>query len=71
MPGLADICGVCKKKYPFSLPRCTMCHKAVCSTCGSRVGGAAFCSRACGHSFFYGGAAEIEDEEDGEPSEDE
>ena len=72
MPGLADICGVCKQKYPFSLPRCAMCRKPVCSSCGSRVGGAAFCSKACSHSFFYGGAADIEDLEEGdEPAEDE
>ncbi len=67
MPGLADTCGVCKKKFPFSLPRCTMCHKAVCSSCGTRVGGASFCSRECGHSFFYGAESDVEDREEGAP----
>lgn len=71
MPGLADTCGVCNQKYPFSLPRCTMCRKAVCSNCGSRVGGAAFCSRACGHSFFYGSASDVEDQDAEESAEDE
>jgi hypothetical protein len=67
MPGLVDNCGVCKKKFPFSLPRCTMCRKAVCSSCGTRVGGGAFCSRECGHSFFYGAESDVEDREEGEP----
>ena len=71
MPGLADICGVCKQKYAFSLPRCTMCHKPVCTNCGNRTGGAAFCSKACSHSFFYGGDADIDDLDAEESAEDE
>lgn len=71
MPGLADICGVCKQKYPFSLPRSTMCRRAVCSSFGSRVGGATFCSRACGPSFFYGSAVDVGDPDAEESAEDE
>jgi hypothetical protein len=71
MPGLIDICGVCQQEFLFSLPRCAMCRRAVCSSCGIRVGGAAFCSKACGHSFFYGGELDTEDREEGEFSEDE
>lgn len=71
MPGLADICGVCKQKYPFSLPRCTMCRRSFCSSCGTRVGGATFCSKACGQSFFYGGGTDVEDREEGDLPEDE
>jgi hypothetical protein len=71
MPALVDKCGVCKQDFPFSLPRCSMCRKAMCSSCGTRVGGARFCSRSCGHSFFYGGESDVEDRDEGEKSEDE
>ena len=63
MPGLSDACGICRQKFPFSLPRCAMCRKAVCSSCGVRVGGARFCSKACGHAFFYGSSADVDDPE--------
>jgi hypothetical protein len=62
-PGLTDSCGICRQKYPFSLPRCAMCRKVFCSNCGVRVGGARFCSKACGHAFFYGSSADVDDPE--------
>lgn len=64
MPGLVDTCGVCKEVFSFSLPRCSMCRKTMCSSCVVRVGGCSFCSRECGHSFFYGGASDVEDGEE-------
>lgn len=70
MPGLSDACAVCRQKFPFSLPRCSMCHKAVCGSCGTRMGGTRFCSKACGHSFFYGGSPDV-DESDREEEDDE
>jgi hypothetical protein len=62
MPGLADICRVCGNTYPYSLPRCGFCRRAVCGNCGNRIGGAVFCGKTCSHSFFYGGEEDIEEE---------
>jgi hypothetical protein len=65
MPGLTDVCAVCKREFLFSLPRCGFCHRAACTDCSSRMAGAIFCSRLCAHSFFYGGEEDIdEDTED-------
>jgi hypothetical protein len=65
MPGLADACGVCKREFQFSLPRCGFCHRTVCGDCASRTAGAIFCSRLCAHSFFYGGEEDVEEEREG------
>jgi len=61
MPGLSDRCGVCAREFQFSLSRCAFCHKAFCSDCSFRVGGSAFCSKQCGHAFFYGSDEEVEE----------
>jgi hypothetical protein len=61
MPGLSDSCGICRRKFPFGLPRCSMCRKPVCNSCGVRVGGAYFCSKTCGHTFFYGSSSDPEE----------
>jgi hypothetical protein len=71
MPGLSDKCGVCGNTFHFSLPRCGFCHRAVCATCASRVGGNVFCSRACGHNFFYGGEEDVDENNSAEDVEDE
>ncbi|HEY7370207.1 MAG TPA: hypothetical protein VIA29_09990 [Thermoanaerobaculia bacterium] len=70
MPGLADRCMLCRREFPFSLPRCNMCRKAVCSSCNFRIGGSLFCSKECGHAFFYGGQEDVEDGR-GDPDADE
>ena len=61
MPGLSDKCGVCGTSFLFSLPRCGFCHKKVCAACNVRVGGSNFCTKACGHNFFFGGEEDVED----------
>jgi hypothetical protein len=71
MPGLADQCGVCQEKFAFSLPRCPICHRAVCDSCSFRMGGSVFCSRTCGHAFFYGGDEEIQEGDASETDDDE
>ena len=71
MPGLADRCAVCRREFPFSLGRCGFCHKVVCGDCSTRAGGNLFCSRECGHAFFYGGEEDVEDPAGGEVAEDE
>jgi hypothetical protein len=47
-----------------------MCRKAVCSSCNFRIGGSLFCSKECGHAFFYGGQEDVEDGR-GDPDADE
>ena len=61
MPGLTDKCGVCLKKFLFSLPRCGFCKKPVCAECAVRTGGGVFCGKACGHTFFYGADEDVEE----------
>ena len=71
MPGLSDKCGVCGSAFLFSLPRCGFCHRAVCANCVSRVGGSVFCSKACGHNFFYGAEEDVDEDKSAEDVEDE
>ncbi len=70
MPGPSERCGVCGQEFPFNIPRCGFCRKAVCTSCLLRVGGSVFCGRACGETFFYGGGDEEGEEKDGEEPED-
>ena len=62
MPGLADTCNICRRAFLFSLPRCGTCRKPVCLDCGTRTGGAVFCSKTCSHTFFYGAEEDIEED---------
>ncbi|MEX0878153.1 MAG: hypothetical protein WEB59_13310 [Thermoanaerobaculia bacterium] len=71
MAGLSDNCGKCNVEFPYALPRCPMCHKSVCDTCATRMGGNTFCGTDCAHSFFFGSEDEIDESdapkyEDGE-----
>jgi hypothetical protein len=63
MPGLADLCGVCHQEFPYSLPRCPICHRAVCESCAFRMGGSVFCTRTCAHAFFYGADEDVREGE--------
>ena len=60
-----DICEVCGQKFSFGLPRCTICRKRFCDSCGVRRGGALFCGNLCAHAFYFG-----DSDEDTETSED-
>ncbi len=64
MAGLADHCGPCGQEFPYALPICPMCRKAVCDRCAVRMGGNTFCGTPCAHAFFFGGQEDIEDESD-------
>ena len=71
MSGLSDNCGSCNQEFPYSLPRCPICHKSVCEDCAVRRGGSAFCGTNCAHAFFSGGEDDVLDSdvpkfEDGE-----
>jgi hypothetical protein len=63
MPELADNCGKCGLEFPYSLPRCPICHKSVCDSCMVRMGGSTFCGTDCSHAFFFGDADEIDESE--------
>lgn len=69
MAGLSDRCAFCGVDFPYGLSRCSLCRKSVCGSCMVRVGGSVFCSRQCGHAFFYGSEEdEIENmEKQGDP----
>jgi hypothetical protein len=70
MPGLADICGACKKSFPFGLPRCLTCHKPVCADCVVRMAGSVFCGRVCAHAFFFGGDEDADEGSSGRGDDD-
>ena len=63
MPGLADVCGICAREFPFSLQRCAVCRKAVCGDCVVRMSRGVFCGHICAHAFFYGGDEDVEEGE--------
>ena len=69
--GLSDNCAKCDQEFPYSLPRCPMCRKAVCEACSTRMGGNTFCGTDCSHAFFFGTQDEVDEsgapvDEDGE-----
>jgi len=71
MAGLSDHCGRCDQEVAYALPRCPICHKAICDECAVRMGGASFCGADCAHAFFFGGDEEVDESrvsesEDGE-----
>lgn len=71
MAGLSDNCGRCNQEFQFALPRCPICHRAICDDCAVRMGGSSFCSTDCAHAFFFGGDEEVDESaasqnEDGE-----
>jgi len=50
-----DRCAICGSDLGYTLPRCRLCRKSVCNSCVVRTSGNVFCSRACAHSFLFGG----------------
>jgi hypothetical protein len=67
VPGLGDLCAICRQDLGYTLPNCRLCRKSVCGSCQVRRGGSIFCSRDCAHAFFFGG----EDEGGGRSGEEE
>jgi hypothetical protein len=63
MSGLSDHCGACAQEFPYALPRCPICKKAVCEECAVRMGGSTFCGTQCAHAFFFGGEEEVSESE--------
>jgi len=48
-------CVACEKDdKEFTLYKCPICFKLVCSECAKREYGRTFCSRKCADQFFFG-----------------
>ncbi len=63
--GEGPVCSRCGRVCDLpELQECPICKHLFCGFCTYRIGARAYCSRACGDSFFFAG--EVDEDESSE-----